>query len=248
MAALTWDAAGEKIFEGGVYSTALFVMKDIITNNGATGDDIYEKGKAWNGVTGITENREGGEPQDQYADNIKYISLLSPETFGLTIEAFTYPDEWAACDGSGVMMSTGQTPAAIAGLTVGQQRRKAFALAYKTKIGNDIKDFDYGYKLHIVYNLKASPSERAYETINDSPEGMTMSWEATGTPIEISGQTGLNRTCVVEIDSTKVATAANLVTLEEVLFGKGSTAGTNDPTMLLPHEVAAYISTGAAPV
>lgn len=242
MAKLTWDGIGQKLFEAGVDHVALFVQKDTITNDGATGADIYETGVAWNGVTGITENRKGGEPQEQWADNIKYVSLLSPEDFGLTIEAFTYPDEFMVCDGSKVI--TNGTPAVDIGLRIGMQKRKPFALVYRTKIGSDTDDLDHGYKLHIIYGCKAQPSERGYETINDSPEAMTFSWEVTTTPIDpnntSAGFTGLKPTAFVELDSTVVA-SAKMTAIENKLFGTDGQSGTS-PTMMLPYEIHTMIT------
>lgn len=239
MAKLTWDGIGQKLFEAGIDQVALYVQKDTIADNADTGAAIYETGVAWNGVTGITENREGGEVQEQWADNIKYISLLSPEDFGLTIEAFTYPDEFMACDGSAVI--TNGSPAADIGLRIGLQKRKPFALVYRTKIGSDTDDLDHGYKLHIVYGCKAQPSERGYETINDSPEAMTFSWEVNTTPIKTENAagtilTGYKPTAFIELDSTVVG-ATKMAAIEATLFGSGTTAGTNDATMMLPHEV-----------
>lgn len=242
MAKLTWDGIGQKLFEAGVDHVALYVQKDVIADNADTGDALYEKGVAWNGVTGITENREGGEPQEQWADNIKYISLLSPEEFGLTIEAFTYPDEFMACDGSAVI--TGGTPAADIGLRIGQQKRKSFALVYRTKIGSDTDDLDHGYKLHIVYGCKAQPSERGYETINDSPEAMTFSWEVNTTPIKTENAAGnklvgYKPTAIIELDSTVPGMSTKMAAIENVLFGSENA----EPTMLLPHEVFTTLTT-----
>lgn len=224
MAALTWDAVGERLYETGVDHGVLYVAKDTVTD-ATTGAGSYEVGVAWNGLTGVTENREGAEANAQYADNIKYLNLLSNEEFGGTIEAFTYPDAWEACDGS-ASPSTG--------FILGQQKRKAFCFAYRTKIGNDVDESDHGYKLHIVYNAKAQPAERSYETINDSPEPMTFSWEFTTTPIEVGtiNDVAYRPVAHVELDSTKVP-AAKLTAIEALLFG-----GTNqDPVVLFPSEI-----------
>lgn len=235
MARLVWDQTGEKTFEAGVDHCALYTMKDALTGAENTGAAIYNNGVAWNGITAITEGREGGEPNNQWADNIKYISLSSAEEFNPTIEAFTYPDEFAECDGSKEVVS---------GFTLGQQKRKAFALAYRTKIGNDTQELDYGYKLHVVYNIKAQPSERAYETLNDSPEGMTFSWECSTTPIDPNYEnviTGARPTAHVEIDSTKFTTEAakaKFAQIETALFG-GENA---EAHVLLPYEIAQILA------
>lgn len=231
--ALTWNQTGDKLFEAGVDHCALYVMKDTITNNGATGADIYDDGVAWNGITSINEGREGGEPQEQWADNIKYISILSAEEFNPTIEAYTYPDAFAVCDGSAAI--TGAT-----GLSIGQQKRKAFALVYRTKIGNDVDELDHGFKIHIVYNAKAQPAERNYETINESPEGMTLSWECTTTPIDPNYNaviTGMRPTAHIELDSTKVA-SGKMTTILEKLYGTANSA----PQVLLPHEIVSILT------
>lgn len=235
MARLVWDQTGEKTFEAGVDHCALYTMRDALTGAENTGAAIYNTGVAWNGISAITEGREGGEPNDQYADNIKYISMLSVEEFNPTIESFTYPDEFAECDGSKEVAT---------GFTLGQQKRKAFALAYRTKIGNDTQELDYGYKLHVVYNIKAQPSERNYETLNESPEGMTMSWDCTTTPIDPNDGTyitGARPTAHVELDSTKFTTEAakaKLAAIETKLFG-----GTDqDPVVLLPWEIAQMLA------
>lgn len=197
MTALAWDQVGERLYETGVDHGVLYLI-----NN----DGEYDLGVAWNGLTTVTESPSGAESNPQFADNIKYLNLLSAEEFGATIEAFTYPDEFAECDGSAV-------PAP--GVIVGQQGRKVFGLAYRTKLGNDIEGVDHGYKLHLVYGAQASPSEKAYATINDSPEAIAFSWEVATTPVPV---TGLNPTSQLVIDSTKVD-SAGLTALEEVLFG-----------------------------
>lgn len=235
MAVLTWDAVGERLYETGVDHGVLYVAKDTPAQPGdadyGKGAGDYNTGIAWNGLTGVTENREGAEANAQYADNIKYLNLLSNEEFGGTIEAFTYPDAWEACDGSA-------SPAV--GFVLGQQKRKAFCFVYRTKIGNDVDESDHGYKLHIVYNAKAQPAERSYETINDSPEPMTFSWEFSTTPLEIGkiNDVAYRPVAHVELDSTKVA-AAKLTAIEEKLFGGANT----DPVVLYPNEIYTILTT-----
>ena len=230
MAALTWDNVGERLYETGVDHGVLYVAKDTVTD-ATTGAGSYENGVAWNGLTGVTENREGAEANAQYADNIKYLNLLSNEEFGGTIEAFTYPDAWEACDGSA---------SPITGFVLGQQKRKSFCFVYRTKIGNDTDESDHGYKIHIVYNAKAQPAERSYETINDSPEPMTFSWEFTTTPMEVGtiNDVAYRPVAHVELDSTKftsTADKAKLTAIETKLFG-GSGEGQN-PVVLFPSEI-----------
>lgn len=181
MAKLIWDKSGEKTYETGVDHGILFV------NDKGT----YGKGIAWNGLTAVTESPSGAEASAIYADNIKYLNLYSAEEFGATIEAYTYPDEWAECDGSASIAT---------GVTIGQQERKSFAFAYRTKLGNDLEGDAYGEKLHIIYGCRASTSERGYQTVNDSPEAITFSWEITTTPINVEG---FKPTANVIIDSTK---------------------------------------------
>ena len=182
MAALVWDKTGERTYETGVDRGVLFVMK-------ADGSG-YDAGVAWNGLTGVTESPSGAEASAQYADNIKYLTLTSAEEFGATIEAFTYPPEFAPCDGQA-------TP--VAGVTVGQQARRKFGFSYRTKVGNDTAGINYGYKLHLIYGATAAPSEREYATVNDSPEAQTLSWEISTDPVEVGGVTA---TAQVTIDST----------------------------------------------
>lgn len=217
MVALTWDNTGEKIFEAGVENGVLYKQ------NGA-GD--YAMGYAWNGLVSVTESPSGAEPNKQYANNKVYANITSAEEFSGSLEAFTYPAAFAECDGFAEL---------VPGVSIGQQRRIPFGLAYKTKIGNDLQDLDFGYKLHLIYGAKAAPSERANTTINESPEAMTMSWELTTDPIQVVGK---RPTATLVIDSTKV-TAAKLADLENILFG---TAGTN-PRLPLPAEVATVIGT-----
>ena len=196
MSKLVWDKSGERYYETGVKQVALY--KQV---NGA-----YPAGVAWNGVTAFTESPSGAEPTPLYADDIKYLNLMSNEEFGATIEAYTYPVEFAECDGSAEL---------VPGVMVGQQSRKSFGLVVKTTLGNDVEGNALGYKLHLVYGLLASPSEKAYATINDSPEAITFSWELTSTPVEV---TGLKPTSIITIDSTKVD-ASKLATLEAALYG-----------------------------
>lgn len=216
---LVWDAVGSRYYENGVDHCALYLQD-------ASG--AYPNGVAWNGITGITESPDGAEANDLYADNIKYATLRSAETFGFTIEAYTYPDEFCACDGTA-------TPAELKGVYLGQQKRSAFGLAYRTNVGNDTAtEGDDGYKLHLVYGATASPSEKAYESINDSPDGVTFSWEATTTPVAVNGYKPMS---TIVIDSTK-ADAKALAALEKVLFGS-SEAGARLP---LPDEVISIMS------
>lgn len=208
---LIWDETGKRYYETGVKNCALYVQND---------DGNYPKGVAWNGITAITESPSGAEASPIYADDIKYLNLISAEELGVTIEAYTYPDEFAECDGSAEIAT---------GITIGQQARRAFGLAYKTTIGNDIKNNDYGYKIHIIYGCKASPSERAYATINDSPEAIAFSWEITTTPVSIEG---LKPTANITIDSTKVD-KDKLAALEAILFGSDTT----EARLPLPKEI-----------
>lgn len=201
MSKLIWDNTGERTYETGVNQGVLYPQGD-----GGT----YPTGVAWNGLTAVTESPSGAEPTPLYADNIKYLNLISNEEFGATIEAYTYPDEFAQCDGSAEIST---------GVMIGQQSRKAFGLAYKTTIGNDTDGIDYGYKLHIIYGAMASPSEKGYATINDNPEAITFSWELTTTPVPISG---FKPTASITIDSTKTA-ADKLKALEDILFGADAT-------------------------
>ena len=217
MAKLIWDKVGERFYETGVSNCALYVYDDAAQAFGA--------GVAWNGITSITETPSGAEANAIYADNIKYLSLLSAEEFGASVEAYTYPEEFEECDGS----------AAIApGVMIGQQARKKFCLAYKTIKGNDVQNDAYGYKLHLIYNCNAAPSERAYSTINDSPEAIAFSWEITTTPVAVTGH---KPTSILTIDSTKVD-AVKLASLEEALFGGDS----SEAKILMPDEVLALIA------
>ncbi len=216
MTALTWDQVGERLFETGVDHGVLYP----IDLNGE-----YPTGVPWNGLTTVTESPSGAESNKQYADNIVYLNLISAEEFGATIEAFTYPDEFAECDGTA-------TPEP--GITVGQQGRKPFGLVYRTRVGNDIESTDHGYKLHLVYGAQAAPSEKAYSTINESPEAITLSWEVSTTPVQVAG---LKPTAQLTIDSTKVDADA-LAMLEDQLFGDED----NDARLPLPDEVIGFFS------
>ena len=223
MAKIVWDKAAEHIYETGVDHGVLYPQK-------ATGE--YDKGVAWNGLTAVTESPSGAEATDLYADNIKYLSLLSAETFAATIEAYTYPDEFAALDGSGELAT---------GVMIGQQARSAFGLCYRTQVGNDVKGSDYGYKLHIIYGAKASPTEKAYSTINDSPEAITFSWELSTTPVAVEG---FKPTASLVIDSTKVG-AEKMAKLEAKLYGTDAGSGggsATEPTLLLPNEIKTLLS------
>ena len=213
MTTLTWDQTGQRFYETGVDHGVLYIPDN-------SGD--YTNGVAWNGLTTVTESPSGAESNPLYADNIKYLNLISTEEFGATIEAYTYPDEFAQFDGTAV-----PTP----GVSVGQQARRAFGLSYRTRLGNDIDGDEYGYKLHIIYNATASPSEKAYATVNDSPEAITFSWELTTIPLPLAGA---RPTATLTIDSTKV-NSGDLADLEDYLYG---TAGM-DPMLPKPDEVIA---------
>lgn len=218
---LVWDKTGEHYYETGVKNGVLYPMS-------ASG--TYPKGVAWNGLTAITESPSGAEATALYADDIKYLNLMSNEEFGATVEAYTYPDEFAECDGSASLTE---------GVYIGQQARKTFGLCYRTTLGNDSKGNDYGYKLHIIYGAMASPSEKAYSTINDSPDAITFSWELTTTPVAVAN---FKPTASLTIDSTKVD-PQKLASLEEILYGKDGTGedhstGAVDPRLPLPDEIA----------
>ena len=220
MAKLVWDKTGERFYETGVKNCALYVRDSAGT---------YPKGVPWNGITAITESPSGAEATPLYADDIKYLNLISNEEFGATIEAYTYPAEFAACDGSAELTK---------GVKIGQQPRKSFGLAYKTTLGNDVDNNDYGYKLHLIYGCLAAPSEKAYATINDSPEAITFSWEITTTPVEAKG---FKPTSHIEINSKEVD-AEKLATLEGKLFGTES----EEATLPLPDEIATILGVVAA--
>ena len=223
MSRIVWDKIGERYYETGVKQGVLYPIQS---------DGKYTKGVAWNGLTAVTESPSGAEATPMYADDIKYLNLISNEEFGCTIEAYTYPDEFAECDGSAALAT---------GVMIGQQKRKIFGLSYRTAFGNDVDGTDHGYKLHLVYGCLAAPSEKAYATINDSPEAITFSWEVTTTPVSV---TGLKPTSQITIDSTKV-TPEKLTALEDILYGKDGESGTaTEPRLPLPDEIAALFSEG----
>lgn len=219
MSKLVWDQIGERYYETGVKQAVLYPQVA----------GAYPKGVAWNGITAVTESPSGAEASPLYADDIKYLNLISNEEFGGTIEAYTYPDEFAICDGSA---------AVVEGVYLGQQKRTAFGLCYRTVLGNDTDNNDYGYKLHIIYGALAAPSEKAYATINDSPEAITFSWEFTTTPVNV---TGFKPTASITIDSTKVD-KDKLAALEAILYGSES----EEARLPLPDEIAQLMGTEAA--
>ena len=218
MAKIEWDKTGERLYETGVKNGVLYVQEA----------GAYPKGVAWNGLTAVTESPSGAEATPLYADDIKYLNLLSAEEFGATIEAYTYPDEFAECDGSASLAD---------GVMIGQQARKTFGLCYRTAIGNDIDGNDHGYKLHIIYGALAAPTEKAYATINDSPEAITFSWEVTTTPVNV---TGAKPTASITIDSTK-ATPEKLAALEKILYGDTEV----EARLPLPDEIKDIFTAGA---
>ena len=226
MSKLVWDKTGERLYETGVKMGVLYPQE-------TTGN--YPKGVAWNGLTAVTESPSGAEATPLYADDIKYLNLMSVEELGATIEAYTYPDEFAECDGSASLTD---------GVTIGQQKRKAFGLCYRTIIGNDTNGEDHGYQLHIIYGALASPSEKAYATVNDSPEAIAFSWELTTTPVNVTGH---KPTASLTIDSTKVE-ETKLAKLEEILYGKDATSleaqDAVDPRLPLPDEILTILTSG----
>lgn len=217
MAKLVWDETGKRLYETGVSQGVLYPQSS----------GTYPNGVAWNGLTAVTESPSGAEATPLYADNIKYLNLFSAEEFGATIEAYTYPDEFMACDGSAQIAK---------GAYIGQQNRKQFGMCYKTLLGNDVDANDHGYKLHIIYGAMASPSEKAYATVNDSPEAITFSWEVTTTPVNV---TGYEPTASIVIDSTK-CDPTKLADLEEILYGSAE----EEPRLPLPDEIVTVL--GAA--
>lgn len=218
MAKLVWDKTGDRLYETGVKNGVLYIPTS----------GVYSKGVAWNGLTAVTESPSGAEATALYADDTKYLSLMSAEEFGATIEAYTYPDEFAACDGSAELAD---------GVMIGQQKRSTFGLCYKTTIGNDTEGNDHGYKLHIIYGAQAKPSERAYASINDSPEAITFSWEITTTPVNV---TGAKPTASLVIDSTK-ADPSKLAALEDILYGKDGEPA-SEPRLPLPDEIKSLMT------
>ena len=215
MSKIVWDQTGERLYETGVNHGVLYIPTS----------GVYSKGVAWNGLTAVTESPSGAEATALYADDIKYLNLMSAEEFACTIEAYTYPDEFAECDGSASL---------VAGVSIGQQPRKTFGLCYRTTVGNDVDGNAHGYKLHMVYGCLASPSEKAYATINDSPEANTFSWEVSTTPVNVTGH---KPTALLTIDSTK-ADPAKLAALEDILYGKDQV----EPRMPLPDEIATLMA------
>ena len=217
MSKIVWDAIGEHTFETGVRNGVLYLKNT---------EGVYATGVAWNGLTSVSESPEGAEATDLYADDIKYLTLMSAENFKATIEAYTYPAEFEECDGSATIAK---------GVVIGQQSRKPFGLCYRTAIGNDTDGNEHGYKLHIVYGCQASPSEKQYSTINDSPEAITFSWEVNTTPVNVTGK---KPTATLIIDSTK-ADKAKLTALEDILYGSESA----EPRLPMPDEIAALMAT-----
>ena len=235
MSALVWDAAGEHFYESGVDHGVLYPVSDSGT---------YPLGVAWNGLTNVNESPSGADPNKQWADNLNYLTLYGAEEFGCTIEAFTYPDEFEDCDGSSELVN---------GVRIGQQPRKGFGFAYRTKVGNDIAGQDLAYKLHLIYGCRASPSERGYETLNDSPEAITFSWEISTTPVQVTGH---NPTASLVIDSrdfTTEAAKAKLKAFEEILYGRDAQEASDgqaavtalEPRLPLPDEVKTLLTVGA---
>lgn len=216
MAKIVWDESGKRLYETGVKNGVLYIQDE-------TG--AYNKGVAWNGLTAVTESPSGAEATPLYADDIKYLELFSAEEFGATIEAYTYPEEFEACDGSASLGT---------GVTIGQQDRKTFGLCYRTVLGNDVKSNEYGYKLHLIYGAKAAPSEKGYQTINDSPEAITFSWEVTTTPVNVAG---FKPTASVTIDSTKID-PEKLKKIEDMLYGEGAT----DAKLPLPDDLKTILA------
>lgn len=216
MTQLSWDTVGERFYETGVDHGVLYLPD---------AGGAYDTGFAWNGLISVTESPSGAEATPTYADNIKYLNLISAEEFGATIEAYTYPDEFGQCDG---------TASPTAGVSIGQQRRKTFGLSYRTRVGNDVDATDFGYKLHLIYGALAAPTEKAYTTVNDSPEAITFSWEVSTTPVQVPG---FKPSAQLTIDSTKVDPAA-LATLEAMLYGGVG----SDPQLPQPAAVIAIFS------
>ena len=216
MARIEWDKSGERYYETGVRKGVLYLMEE---------GGVYPKGVPWNGLTGVTESPSGAEATPLYADDIKYLNLISAEEFGATVEAYTYPDEFKVCNGEAELSK---------GITIGQQTRKTFGLCYRTVIGNDIENENYGYKLHLLYGCVAAPSERAYATVNDSPEAITFSWEIKTTPVNVNiDGKDFKPTATLTIDSDKVD-AEKLAALEDILYGTEEA----EARMPLPAEIA----------
>lgn len=224
---IVWDATGERLYETGVDHGVLYILDS---------DGTYKNGVAWNGLSAVTESPSGAEATAVWADNIKYLNLMSAEEFGATIEAYTYPDEFGQCDGTAEL---------VEGVTVGQQSRKTFGLCYRTRIGNDVDGDQHGYKLHIIYGALASPSEKGYQTVSDSPEAISFSWEVTTTPVNVSG---MSATASLVIDSTK-SNPEKLTALENILYGtdagEGGTPAATSPRLPLPDEIKTLMTAGA---
>lgn len=218
MAKIVWDEVGKRFYETGVKNGVLFPQNNL---------GVYQTGVAWNGLISISESPSGAEPTPIYADDIKYLNLTSVEEFGATIEAYTYPEEFSACDGTAEIST---------GINVGQQKRNTFGLAYRTVLGNDTSGEEYGYKIHLIYGAKASPSEKAYQTINDSPEAITFSWEVTTTRVDVAG---FKPTSYLVIDSTKVD-SVKLAAFEAILYGDA----THEARLPLPDEVVTLFAAG----
>lgn len=216
MSKLVWDQSGKRLYETGVDHGVLYPIQ--------TGG-VYSKGVAWNGLTAVTESPSGADVNDIYADNMKYLGLVGAEKFGATVEAYTYPDEFAECDGSVEL---------VKGATIGQQNRKVFGMVYRTVIGNDVDGNEHGYKLHLIYGATAAPSEKAYNTINEDPEAITFSWELSATPVNVTGH---KPTASLTIDSTKTD-PTKLAELEKILFGDTET----EPRLPLPDEIAQLLN------
>ena len=216
MSKLVWSQSGKRLYETGVDHGVLYPIQ--------TGG-VYSKGVAWNGLTAVTESPSGADVNDIYADNMKYLGLVGAEKFGATVEAYTYPDEFAECDGSVEL---------VKGATIGQQNRKVFGMVYRTVIGNDVDGNEHGYKLHLIYGATAAPSEKAYNTINEDPEAITFSWELSTTPVNVTGH---KPTASLTIDSTK-ADPTKLAELEKILFGDTET----EPRLPLPDEIAQLLN------
>lgn len=216
MSKLVWDQSGKRLYETGVDHGVLYPIQ--------TGG-VYSNGVAWNGLTAVTESPSGADVNDIYADNMKYLGLVGAEKFGATVEAYTYPDEFAECDGSVEL---------VKGATIGQQNRKVFGMVYRTVIGNDVDGNEHGYKLHLIYGATAAPSEKAYNTINEDPEAITFSWELSTTPVNVTGH---KPTASLTIDSTKID-PTKLAELEKILFGDTET----EPRLPLPDEIAQLLN------
>ena len=218
MSRIVWDQSGTRTYETGVRNGVLYPIQ---------AGGLYSLGVAWNGLTTVTESPSGAESNPSYADDIKYLNLLSAEEFGATIEAYTYPKEFEECDGSAELTE---------GVVIGQQKRKTFGLCYKTILGNDVDGEDHGYKLHLVYGCLAAPSEKGYQTVNDSPEAISFSWEVTTTPVSVAG---FKPTALITIDSTRAA-ATKLAALEDILYGTDEPGA--EPRLPLPDEVKTLMS------